>query len=326
MQNAVPLRIHRKQPARKIDDMCLHNIKKYLSVLLCIALTAMYLCSCSDIKAPSDSGRLSIVTTIFPPYDFARQIAAANADVTMLLRAGQESHTYEPTAQDILRIQNCDLFIYVGGENDVWVEDILSSFDESVNTLRLLDCCETVEEEGHEHETDEHVWTSLSNAQLICRAISDELSEIDSDNAQLYEDNCDKYCSQLENLDRQFRDTVSDGKRNTLVFGDRFPFRYFAEDYGLRCYAAFSACSAESEPSAKTLASLINKVTDENIPLVMYIEFSAETVANSIAEQTGCRTALFHSCHNVTQQEIDSGATYLSLMENNLKVLKEALN
>lgn len=306
--------------------MHLHSIKKHLSVLLCAAMTALCICSCSSAEISSDSGRLSIVTTVFPPYDFARQIADENADVTMLLRAGQESHTYEPTVQDILKIQSCDLFIYVGGENDVWVEDILSSLDGHINTLRLLDCCETIEEEGHEHETDEHVWTSLSNAQLICKAISDELSEIDSDNAQLYTDGCEKYCAQLDSLDRQFADTVASGKRDTLIFGDRFPFRYFAEDYGLRCYAAFSACSAEAEPSAKTLASLINKVTDENIPLVLYIEFSAETVANSIAEQTGCSTALFHSCHNVTQQEIDSGATYLSLMENNLKVLKEALN
>lgn len=318
-----------KQLIRITDTM---KLQKYLSVLLCIAVASMFLCSCSSEATKSD--RLSIVSTIFPPYDFARQITGGNADITMLLRAGQESHTYEPTAQDILTIQSCDLFIYIGGENDVWVDDILSSFDKPVNTLRLIDYCVTADEQplngaekhgGHDHETDEHVWTSLSNAQLMCRAICDELSALDQGNAQVYSDNCDKYCAELGGLDGQFRDTVANGKRQELVFGDRFAFRYFADDYGIDCYAAFSGCSAESEPSAKTLAFLIDKVQSDSIPLVLYIEFSPQTVADSIAEQTGCKTALFHSCHNVTRQELEGGATYLSLMKGNLEVLKEAL-
>lgn len=288
----------------------------------------------------TSDGRLSIVTTIFPPYDFVRQIAGDKAEVRMLLKPGQESHTYEPTAQDILAIQNCDLFIYVGGENDKWTEDILKSFDEPVNTLKMIDCCDLLDEtalEGMEHEhtenaghdvhdTDEHVWTSLKNAEKISRAIAEKLSSADENNRDYYTQRLEDYVHRLDELDERFSQAVGSARTRVLVFGDRFPFRYFAEDYGLECYAAFPGCSAETEPSARTLAFLIKKVNEEKLPMVLYIEFSAKSVADSIAEQTGCKTALFHSCHNVTQEEIDGGATYLSLMEQNLAVLEEALN
>lgn len=304
---------------------------------MCLAVCALSLTSCDlpDAIGKNDDGKLSIVTTIFPSYDFAKELCGDDADITILLKPGQESHTYEPTAQDILAIEKSDLFIYVGGENDKWVEDILESFDEPIETIRMIDFADTCEQEhtedghdhsGHEHETDEHVWTSPKNAILITEAIADKLCEINGDSKDKYQQNCSEYVKELETLCNDIQSVVDSSKRKTLVFGDRFPFVYFAEDFGLDCYAAFEGCSTETEPSAQTMASLIEKIETEDIPVVLYIEFSAQTVADSIAEQTGCKSLLFHSCHNVTEDEIDGGATYISLMKANLEVLREALN
>lgn len=314
--------------------------KLAVSSLLCVSIVTGSLTSCSlgDKLKGKDDGKLDIVTTIFPSYDFAKEISGDNANITMLLKSGQESHTYEPTTQDILSIQNCDLFIYVGGENDAWVDDILESFDEPVTVIKMMDCvqlCEEVHIEGtddhdhehdHDHETDEHVWTSPKNAMAISQEICDTLCEIDEDNKDEYKKNCENYLSELQKLDGEIREVVESAKRDTLVFGDRFPFLYFAQEYGLNYYAAFSGCSTETEPSAKTIAFLIEKIESEDIPAVLYIEFSAQTVADSIAEQTGTKSLLLHSCHNVTKEEIEDGASYISLMEGNIEVLKEALN
>ncbi len=307
-------------------------IRKKLRIFAIILamLPMMFMTSCGDTE---NSGRLSIVTTIFPPYDFAREITGGSCDIRILLKPGQESHSYEPTIKDILAIENCDLFIYTGGESDVWVEDMLNSFDEPVNALRLVDLCDVKEEteigEAHDHEEehsiDEHVWTSLRNAQDICGGICDELCRIDSENADEYQKSCAAYCEKLNQLDGEFSSVVNGGKRKTLVFGDRFPFRYLADDYGLECCAAFSGCSDETEPSAATFAYLIDKIESEDLPVVLYIEFSAENAARAIAEQTGCEARLLHSCHNVTQEEMENGVSYISLMEENLQVLKEAL-
>lgn len=314
----------------------MNNIKKIKAVILAaVMLTVFCLTGCRHAEEKS-AGGLKIVTTIFPPYDFVREITGGECDIQILLKPGQESHSYEPTIKDILAIQDCDLFIYVGGESDVWVDDILSSFDTPVNALRLVDLCDTKEElpiegtEEHdhgedEHLPDEHVWTSLKNAQDICRGICDELCRTDGENADLYTKNCADYCEKLNTLDGEFAEVVNGGKRKTLVFGDRFPFRYLADDYGLECYAAFSGCSDETEPSAATFSFLIDKIEQEDIPTVLYIEFSAENAARAIAEQTGCEARLFHSCHNVSKEDIQNGVTYISLMENNLEVLKEAL-
>ncbi len=311
------------------------TIKKIAAAVMCGTLLCVSLCSCSamDNLKGKDNEKLSIVTTIFPSYDFARQLCGTNADITMLLKPGQESHTYEPTAQDIMAIQECDLFIYVGGENDSWVEDILESFDEPVETIAMTDCVGLIEEvhdeaDGHdhdEHETDEHVWTSPKNAMAISGEIAEKLCEIDEKNEKYYKESLDKYLRELESLDNDIRSVVEGGKRKTLIFGDRFPFAYFANEYGLTCYAAFQGCSSETEPSPKVLAELIEKVEAEDIPAVLYIEFSAQTVADSIAEQTGCKSLLLHSCHNVTEKEIADGATYVSLMRQNIETLKEAL-
>ena len=308
----------------------------------------------------SEDGRISVVTTIFPPYDFVREIAGETVDLKMLLKPGEETHSYEPTPQDIIAIQNCDVFIYTGGENDVWVEDILSAVPESdMMTLRLDDCVETVEEEevegmkgsaGHSHseashdedahaedahdehaeesvhEIDEHVWTSPVNASLIVERIKDVLSQADPSRSALYEENALSYQEELKELDSRVREVVSDAKRDIMIFGDRFPFRYFADEYGLDYYAAFPGCAGDTEPSAATMVFLIEKVREEKVPAVLKMELSNDDIANAIAEATGTEVKVFYSCHNLSADDFENGETYLSMMQKNVETLKEVLN
>ncbi len=287
------------------------------------------------------SDKIQIVTTIFPPYDFAKQIGGDLVEVTMLLPPGSESHSYEPSSQDIIAIQNCDLFIYGGGESDTWVDGIIDSFDKPINTIKMMDCVAVVEEEivdgmeaeqgeadsddSEEVEYDEHVWTSPRNSILIAEKIGNALLEIDAGHKEDYQSNMDAYVNSLEVLDQSFATFFAQVENKMMIFGDRFPLRYFVEEYGINYYAAFPGCSNETEPSAATIAFLIDKVKAENINTVFYIEFSNHKVADSIAEATGAKTALFHTCHNVSQEDMDQGATYLSLMEQNLKTLKEVM-
>ena len=294
--------------------------------------------------------KISVVTTIFPQYDFVRQIAGDKVNLKMLLKPGEESHSYEPTPQDIIAIQNCDIFIYVGGENDAWVEDILESMpDAGMRTLRLVDCVETVEEEhvegmeeqpGHSHEdeeeeheeihsvheVDEHVWTSPENASLITEQIAGLLSEADPDNSSVYEQNAVSYQEELDRLDQEFRDIVDRAQRKLLIFGDRFPFRYFADAYGLEYYAAFPGCASDTEPSAATMAFLIKKAEEENIPAVLKMELSNDNIANAVAEAADTDVKVFYSCHNLSAEQFEDGETYLSMMEKNAQTLKEVLN
>ncbi len=300
-----------------------------------------------------DDGRISVVTTIFPQYDFVRQIAGDSVDLKMLLKPGEETHSYEPTPQDIIAIQNSDIFIYVGGENDAWVEDILDSMpDAGMRTLKLIDCVDTVEEEhvegmqeqpGHSHEEeeyhgdeteeahsvheiDEHVWTSPVNASAIVDEIKELLAQTDPENRQRYEENAEAYEAELAALDAAFREVVDNAGRRLVIFGDRFPFRYFADEYGLDYYAAFPGCASDTEPSAAVMAFLINKVAEEKVPAVLKMELSNENIANAIAEATGTEVRTFYSCHNLTAEEFESGETYLSMMQKNVETLKEVLN
>ena len=296
-------------------------------------------------------GKLRVVTTIFPPYDFVREIAGEHVEVQMLLKPGEESHSYEPTPQDIIAIQESDLFIYTGGENDVWVEDILSSMpEESCRTLRLMDCVDTVEEEhvegmkespGHTHdedeeaeegedahsvhEIDEHVWTSPVNAVLIVEEIKDLLVTADPKNSELYEQNAEAYEEELESLDREFREVVANADSSLLIFGDRFPFRYLADEYGLDYYAAFPGCAGDTEPSAATMVFLINKVKEAQVPCVLKMELSNADIADAIAEATGTKVKVLYSCHNLSAQDFENGETYLSMMSKNVETLKEVL-
>ena len=314
-------------------------------VLSLFLMLALLLACAPKAEEVADNGGISIVATVFPAYDFARQITAGtNANVTMLLQPGEEVHSFDPTSQDIIKIQNADLFAYVGGENDVWVDSVLSGLDKSVHTFKMMDYVTLYEEqlvEGMQPEAeaagtaatgteaqewDEHVWTAPVNAISIVKAMTAELVSEDPANAATYQANSDAYVKQLEALDQSFWDVVNTAAHKTVVFADRFPARYFVEEFGLKYYAAFPGCSADTEPSAATITTLIDHVKSENIPVVFYIEMSNQQMANTVAEATGAKTMLFHTCHNVTKAEFESGATYLSLMQNNVEALKAALN
>jgi zinc transport system substrate-binding protein len=290
-----------------------------------------------DGAKTENNGKINVVTTIFPPYDFVRQIAGDKVNLTMLLPPGAESHSFEPTPQDIIRIGNCDVFIYVGGESDAWVERILESVDTTkIEMVTLMDCVEVVEEEivegmeeeeGEEEESeyDEHVWTSPRNAKLITAVIAGALKKRDPANAASYDSGLASYGAKLDSLDKSFRDLVQGAERKTLIFGDRFPFRYFADAYELSYYAAFPGCSTETECSAATIMFLVNKVRAEKIPVVFHIELSTEKIADTICEETGARKMLLHAVHNITKQDFDRGAGYYDLMSQNALALREAL-
>jgi zinc transport system substrate-binding protein len=283
-------------------------------------------------------GKINVTATIFPPYDFVRQIAGDKVNLSMLLPPGAESHSFEPSPKDIITIQNSDIFIYVGGESDSWVDRILDSMDtDKINILAMIDMVDAVEEiivegmeeeedEGEEVEYDEHVWTSPRNAMLIVVTITEALSEADPANAGFYLQNASAYIEELAQLDAAFNEVTAGAKRNTIVFADRFPFRYFADSYGLSYFAAFPGCSTETEPSAATVAFLINKIRAEKIPVVFHIELSNERMANTISGETGAKKLLLHACHNITKRDFDAGLGYLDLMRKNVENLREALH
>ncbi len=301
-------------------------MKKALSILLTLALLAPGF-ACADEEP------LDIVATIFPAYDFAREVAGSRANVTLLLPPGGESHSYEPSPKDIIVIQNADLFVYNGGESDTWVENVLASMgDQAPQTLAMMDCVTPVEEAatlGGEEiapgEMDEHVWTSPLNAIAIAEALRGRLTALDEAGAAAYADNAAAYTDRLTALDDAFREAVANGTRTTVVFGDRYPFRYLMDELGLTATAAFPGCSEDAEPSAKVLAELIRTVRAESVPVVFYIEFSSRATADALAAETGAKPMLLHSCHNVGAEELASGETYLSLMTKNAEALKEAL-
>lgn len=327
-------------------------MKKYFAILI-FALLLASIAGCGTSEKPDTEG-LSVVAGSFAPYDFARQILGERGSVTMLLPPGAEVHSYEPTPKDVIGIQSSDLFLYVGGESDGWVDGVLRDMDTPVRVLTLMDCVELVEEqtvegmeaeaehdhgaeehdheaEGHDHEAeeieyDEHVWTSPRNAALICEKICDALCHIDPEGADYYRANLADYEGKLSALDAAFRDVVESGKRTTFVFADRFPLRYFADAYGLTYYAAWPGCADDAEPSAATVAFLIDKVKEEEIPVVFHIELSNEDMADTVCEETGAVKLQFNACHNVTRAQFRSGVTYLDLMWQNVDALREALN
>ena len=303
-------------------------MKRLIAALLCLCLM---LCGCTaQPEKPHDETKLQIVCTSFPAYDFAREIAGDRAELTLLIKPGSEVHSYEPTPKDMIRIQESDLFICNGGESEQWAKTLITP---ELNTIYMMDCVDTVEEsadgiynaEDGEPELDEHVWTSPLNAIKISKEICNALCKLDTDNAEEYKMNFAAYKAQLMALDREFRQVIKNSGKHTLVFADRFPMRYFALEYGLDCYAAFPGCSSETEPSAKTVAYLIDRVREDKIPAVLYMEFSNQKMADVICEDTGCKKLPFYSAHSVSAEQFEQGVSYLDLMRINLNSLKEAL-
>ena len=305
----------------------------------------------AEAKTTEDTDKkLNIVTTIFPEYDWTRAVLGDRADevnLTMLLDNGTDLHSFQPAVKDIMKVSSCDLLIYVGGESDQWIEDALESAqNKDMKTINLMEVLgdsikeeETVEgmqesEHDHDHgdeeekEYDEHVWTSMRNAEVICDAIADTLEEMNPENKEIYQSNAEAYREKLSALDEEYQETVDNAKQKTLVFADRFPFRYLVDDYDISYYAAFSGCSAESEASFKTVTFLAGKVDELGVKSVVTMEKSDDRIAQTVIENTKAKDQKIlqlNSMQSITSEEIADGATYLSVMEDNLNVLKKAL-
>lgn len=316
------------------------KMKKIISVITVATLAALILCSCNSGVAKKDM--LSIVCTTFPQYDYLKNILGSEENLTLLLNDGGDLHSYEPTARDIVTISTADLFVYVGGNSDKWVESTLrSAGNASLKTVVLTELVKTYEEEyvagmehNHEHEhkhdehctPDEHIWLSLRNAAKITQSLCDAVCEIDNKNASIYKSNAEKYISELNDLDTEYKSAVKAAKRKTVLFADRFPFRYLVEDYDLTYYAAFAGCSSESEASFQTMAFLIDKTKELSLPVVLTIDGSDGSIAKTVCSETGAKAAMLDSCQSVSAEDIINGTSYLKIMKNNLEVLKEALN
>ncbi len=334
-------------------------MKRIISLLLALALS-LSLAACAAPAETADDGKLQIVTTLFPYYDFARAIAQDRADVTLLLSPGREAHSFEPTPLDAVTISEADVFLYNGGEGEYWVESMLDAAGEHIAVAsRMMDYVDALNEEyvegmqgadGHDHnhehgshddhdhdheedehdsdeiEYDEHIWTSPKNAVVLCRAVCDAICRADAENAVFYRANCENYCAQLEDLDARFAALCESAPRRLLIFADRFPMLYFCREYGLDYRAAFHGCSGDTEPSLATIKFLIDKVEDENIPVVYTIDFGTKKVAAVVSECTGAAIETLYSMQTVSRADFDAGETYLTLMERNFEALRKGLN
>ena len=304
----------------------LKNIKRAAAAILLFALL-ISLCACGGKTEPeTDGSKPTVVATIFPYYDFVRSVCGTNVNVVMLVPPGTDSHSYEPTPKDVAQVHDCDLFIYTGGEEDGAFEEMLASADEPVNSLRLIDCVQPLYEqatEGMQGEVDggydPHIWTAPANAQLICRAITDAVKQI---LPELHTSTSESYLRELEFLDRDYTEYFA-AHPEPLIFGDRFPFRYLTAEYGVAYYAAFPGCADYTEPSAKTVRTLIEKARENGVSVIWHAEGADTSAAESIAAELGGMTALLHSCHRITREELDAGISYLSLMRQNLDTLRK---
>lgn len=367
----------------------------WTAAILAALVTVMGIWGCGTGGRPKPGAvqedmddRLCVVTTIFPYYDFVRQIAGDRVKLKLIVPAGMDSHSFEPTPADMIAMQEADVLVLNGGEMEHWVTQVLDSLDTShMKILTMMDYVDAVEEEhvegmedaheGHGHEEDaahgdagdgheeeaahgdagdghgaeaahgqnpsyhdfrddddghqmeieydEHIWTSPVNAQAIVKIISRTLEEADPQESGRFRANADAYLEELRELDGRFREVVSQGTNHMIVVADKFPFRYFADEYGLSYRAAFSGCSTDTEPSARTIAYLIDKIKEEKIPAVYYLELSSHRTAEIISEETGAVPLLLHSCHNVTRRQFDEGVTYLQLMNQNVENLRKGL-
>ncbi len=292
--------------------------------LLVFVLLSVLLCGC---KAPkTDKGDIKIVASVFSAFDFARAVTGDGNAVEMLIDAGGEIHSFEPTAKDIINIGESDLFIYVGGESDKWVEKVLSAVDrQTVRIFKMTDYVPLLNEDNSE-EYDEHIWTSPENAKILVKALADVLAEIDSENAQKYKDNAKKYCDKISAEADKTKSTVNSAKNKKIVVADRFPLKYFAEYYGLQYSAAFAGCEHDTDADLLTVTSIIDTVKKDNLSAVFHIELSNGRLAQTVAEQTGAAVYELHSAHNITADDFKNGVTYVDIMARNNAVLEKGLN
>lgn len=313
--------------------------KKILSLILTVIFVLSVFSGCS-LSSAEDDGRITVVTTIFPAYDFVKQIAGDKVDVVMLLPPGVESHAYEPAPSDIIAIENADLFFYVSEHTETWVEQIISSLKN--NNVEIVSVADGtgIEVHGHNHdhhdhhdhedsdecETDEHIWTNLEYSAAMIDFIAVKLSEKDPDNEAFYESNAEKYKSEILSLKADFETMIENSKRKEIVSGSRFAMKNFTNEFGLTFTAAFDSCVDNTEPSAAVMAKIIDKINEDDIPVIFYEELTEPKIARAVSLETGVRMLLLHSCHNVSSEELENGETYLSLMQKNYYNLKEALN
>ncbi len=316
-------------------------MKKTVSLIMIIAMLLL-LCACTNTENKKDG--ISIVCTAFPQYDYIKNIIGSDDGLTLLLDDGADLHSYEPTAQDIIKIGSADLFVCVGGASDVWVEGALHSANNpELQTIALMDIVDTYEQEyvaGMQHESgehihahngdhseeDEHIWLSIRNAAEITDYLCGIISKIDPDNSSLYRVNADKYITELNALDAEYTAIAEISARKIILLADRFPFRYLVEDYGITYFAAFAGCSSESEASFDTMAFLIDKTNELQLPYILTIEGSDGSIAKMICEETDAESLTLDSCQSVSSADIEQGASYLGIMKSNLEILREALN
>lgn len=337
-------------------------------VTVLVMCSAMFLgCGNSNITSMRNEDKISVVCTIFPEYDWVREVVGElgeQYEITLLMDDGGDLHNYQPTALDIARIAQCDVFVYVGGESDGWVEDALKeATNPNMQVMNLLETLGTkvkeeelvegmqvhdhdheeegVQEDGHDHdheegevheesevEYDEHVWLSLKNTKSMVKAIEQALEAVDDANAAIYQKNADAYIQKLDDLDKEYEAVVTSAAKKTIVFGDRFPFRYLADDYGLSYYAAFPGCSAETEASFETITFLAEKMDELELSKILVIENSDKKIAKTIIDNTATKNQeilVMNSLQSVTSKKIEEGVSYVSIMQENLEILKQAM-
>lgn len=307
---------------------------KCLSLLLCAALLFCFAACGQGDKADNENNKISIVCTLFPQYDFVREIAGDKAEITLLLTPGTDSHSYDPSPADMVKINECDLFVYTGDMMEAWAKSIVGTLGETVAVLNVSEELQLEKsdanhsdhsEDSHDHSVDPHIWTSPANSMEIVRRICAKLCEIDPINASFYKSNESSYLAKLEVLDANLRDLTGSAQQKTVVMCDRFAMLYFCEEYGLDYIAAFDSCTSNTEPSPAVIVKIVNEVKSKNIPAVFCAELSNRKVADAVAEQTGVQVLELHSCHNLSAEDFSADETYLTLMERNLSNLKTAL-
>ena len=304
-------------------------MKKIISIFLLFVVTFAF-CSCGEVER--STGKISVVTTIFPYYDFARSVSKGTCEVDMLLKPGSDVHSFEPTPSDILKIRNADLFIYNGGESDEWVDSILESLGDTDKpvVMKMTDYVKPLTEMDADHhaedEEDEHIWTSLDNAKTLVSKISDEVSKLDQKNKSVYTKNSLDYIEKISKVQSEIENTVNSSKSKKIVVGDRFPLLYFATEFSLDWECAFPGCSTETEPSLDRLSKLTDTIEKDKIKTILKLEMSENKVADTLADETNTKVRTFYSAESVSKEDFANNVTYVDLMERNNNALKEALS